>query len=66
MKDLGLYTSSKGNQYDLHYFEDIKTAEAVGPLPKTVGSPGPVITIKIAENENPKDRLIEELKKGDY
>ncbi len=65
MKGLGFHTTSKG-LYDLIYHEDIRVAEAIGPLDGKGGARGAVVKTKIAENEDPKNRLILELEKGNH
>ena len=68
MKNLGIFTTQDGKQYDCQYFRDEKEVVAIGPLPPPghVGARGEAFTDKAETEEDAKEKITKALGPGSF
>lgn len=66
--ELGIYQTKDGKEYDCHFMQDAKIAEAVGPLPESdqVGSRGVAFKVEAESEQEARQNLALEIGPGHW
>ncbi|NQT10471.1 MAG: hypothetical protein HQ573_04780 [Desulfobacteraceae bacterium] len=65
MINLGIFKSKAGKSYDCHFIPDEKIVQAVGPLPKRVGSRGVVFETRAESEQEGRDKISAAIESGE-
>lgn len=63
--NLGIFKSKAGKSYDCHFIPDEKIVQAVGPLPKRVGSRGVVFETRAESEQEGRDKISAAIESGE-
>lgn len=68
MIELGIYQTKDGKEYDCHFMQDAKIAEAIGPLPEAdqVGSRGVAFEVRAESEQEARQKLATKIGPGEF